>query len=37
MQYKEETPMTNLLVNILDKAGVNIDKVGDSTGMLADL
>jgi hypothetical protein len=32
--YPENTPMTNLLVTILDKAGVHIEKLGDSTGPL---
>ena len=32
--YKMDTPMANLLVTILDKAGVPIEKVGDSTGPL---
>jgi hypothetical protein len=29
-----DTPMANLLVAILDKAGVPIEKMGDSTGPL---
>ena len=33
--YKMDTPMTNLLVAILDSAGAHIDKLGDSTGPLA--
>jgi hypothetical protein len=33
--YKLDTPMANLLVTILDKAGVPIEKLGDSTGRLA--
>ncbi|MBV9745299.1 MAG: DUF1552 domain-containing protein, partial [Acidobacteriia bacterium] len=33
--YKMDTPMTNLLVAILDSAGTHIDKLGDSTGPLA--
>jgi hypothetical protein len=33
--YKQDTPMANLLVTILDKAGVPIEKLGDSTGKLA--
>jgi len=33
--YKMNTPMANLLVTILDKAGVPIEKLGDSTGPLA--
>ena len=32
--YKEETPMTNLLVSLLDKAGVRVDSLGDSTGRI---
>jgi hypothetical protein len=30
--FKEETPMTNLLLSLLDKAGVRIDALGDSNG-----
>jgi hypothetical protein len=29
-----DTPMTNLLVTMLDKAGVHADRLGDSTGQL---
>jgi len=32
--YKQDTPMANLLVTILDSTGVPIEKVGDSTGQL---
>ncbi len=32
--YKMNTPMANLLVTILDRAGVPIEKLGDSTGPL---
>ena len=32
--YKEDTPMSNLLVTILDSVGVPIEKLGDSTGRL---
>ena len=35
--YKEETPMTNLLLTLLDKAGVHTEKLGDSTGRLETL
>ncbi len=35
--YREETPMTNLLVTLLDKAGVPADTLGDSTGRLQEL
>jgi len=32
--FKQDTPMANLLVTILDRAGVPIEKLGDSTGQL---
>jgi hypothetical protein len=32
--YKQETPMTNLLLSMLDKAGVRAEALGDSTGQL---
>jgi hypothetical protein len=34
MAYPENTPMTNLLLTVLDKAGAHVDKLGDSTGIL---
>ena len=35
MRFPERTPLTNLLVTMLDKAGVpNVEKIGDSTGKL---
>ena len=34
MAYPAETPMTNLLVSLLDKVGVRTDSFGDSTGPL---
>jgi len=34
IRYADETPMTNLLLALLDKAGVHTDKLGDSTGVL---
>jgi hypothetical protein len=35
--YREETPMTNLLLTMLDKVGVGIERLGDSTGRLETL
>jgi hypothetical protein len=35
LAYPEHTPMTNLLLTLLDKVGVGIDRLGDSTGRLA--
>jgi hypothetical protein len=32
--YPEGTPMTNLLLTLLDKVGVPLEKLGDSTGRL---
>jgi hypothetical protein len=34
LAYPENTPMSNLLVTVLDKAGVEVEKLGDSTGSL---
>ena len=33
-QYPEHTPLTNLHLSLLDKMGVTIDSLGDSTGRL---
>jgi hypothetical protein len=32
--YKDETPMTNLLLGLLDKVDVRVEKLGDSTGRI---
>lgn len=37
IRYPEETPMTNLLLSMLDKVGVPTEKLGDSTGKLEHL
>ena len=37
MQYEMDTPAMNLGVTLLAKAGVPVEKVGDSTGVLAGL
>jgi Protein of unknown function (DUF1552) len=37
LKYPENTPMANLLLTILDKAGVHEDSVGDSTGLLSEV
>jgi hypothetical protein len=31
MPFPDKTPMTNLLLTIMDKAGAPIEKLGDST------
>jgi hypothetical protein len=33
--YPAGTPMANLLLTVLDKVGVHVDAIGDSTGRLA--
>ncbi|HJT87061.1 MAG TPA: DUF1552 domain-containing protein, partial [Bryobacteraceae bacterium] len=33
----EDTPMANLLMTVLQKAGVHEDKVGDSTGLISEV
>ncbi len=37
MVYKPETPMNNLLLTMLNKAGVPGETLGDSTGKLDQL
>jgi hypothetical protein len=37
LRYAEDTPMSNLLMTILEKAGVPQEKVGDSTGLLSNV
>jgi len=32
--FPEDTPMTNLLLSMLDKVDVEVDSLGDSTGRL---
>ena len=32
--FKDETPMTNLLLSMLDKVGVHAETLGDSTGRI---
>jgi hypothetical protein len=34
LKYPKDTPMANLLVTILDRVGVRVEKLGDSTGPL---
>jgi hypothetical protein len=37
MRYPNDTPMMNLGLSLLDKVGVELETIGDSTGRLADL
>jgi hypothetical protein len=36
IRYPKETPLANLHLTLLDKLGVNMDRIGDSTGRLDD-
>ena len=37
IRYPKETPMNNLLLTMLDQAGVQVEKLGDSTGEIPSL
>jgi len=37
LKYPENTPMSNLLLTILNKAGIKRESVGDSTGLLTEV
>ena len=37
LQFAKDTPLANLHVTLLDKLGVHVDKLGDSTGELPQL
>lgn len=37
VRYAKDTPMTNLYLSMLDRMGVSTDRLGDSTGKLANL
>jgi len=36
LQYKLDTPMTNLLLTMMDSAGVRLERLGDSSGRLVE-
>jgi Protein of unknown function (DUF1552) len=37
LRYPDHTPMSNLLLSVLDKSGVPVETLGDSTGHLVDM
>ena len=37
LKYPDHTPMTNMLLTVLNKAGIPLDSLGDSTGLLENL
>ena len=37
INFKERTPLANVLLTMLQRAGISIDKVGDSTGSIAEI
>jgi hypothetical protein len=37
LKYPDRTPLGNLLVTLLQRAGVSVEKVGDSTGTISEI
>jgi hypothetical protein len=37
VKYPEKTPLANLLQTLLDRAGVPVEKFGDSTGLMSEV
>jgi hypothetical protein len=37
LRYPEHTPLANVLLTMLRRAGIQQDKVGDSTGEIAEI
>ncbi len=37
INFKERTPLANVLLTVLQRAGVPVEKVGDSTGAVAEI
>jgi hypothetical protein len=37
VRYAKDTPMTNLYLSMLERMGVEADRLGDSTGKLRNL
>jgi hypothetical protein len=37
VRYSQEVPMTNLFISMLDRMGVSVPRIGDSTGMASNL
>jgi hypothetical protein len=37
LKYPEQTPLANMLLTVLDRAGVPLDKFGDSSGKFAEV
>jgi hypothetical protein len=36
IRYPQDTPLANLHLTLLDKLGVHVERIGDSTGRLDD-
>ena len=37
INFAERTPLANVLLTVLQRAGVAVERVGDSTGVVAEL
>ena len=37
LRYPDKTPLANALLTLLDRAGVPVEKLGDSNGMISEI
>ena len=37
LKYPQDTPLANLLVTLLERGGITVEKLGDSTGLLSEI
>jgi len=37
LKYPQDTPLANLMYTLLDRAGVELDHFGDSSGLLSEM
>ncbi len=37
LKYPDQTPLANMLLTVLDRAGVPLDHLGDSSGKFAEV
>jgi hypothetical protein len=37
LKYPDQTPLANMLLTVLDRAGVPLDRFGDSSGKFAEV
>ena len=37
VKYAQDTPLSNLMLTLLDRGGIPLDRFGDSTGLLSEV